>query len=349
MTAGIRNTWDRQTEYADNIRVTTSPSGPIAFACSRAQTPAGAGAELLFNRACTRSFTERSSEPTWLVNLDYKPNEDILVYAKYARGYRGGGINEANFGAETWDPEFVDSYELGLKSTFRGAVHGTFNITGFWNDFRDQQASVFIPQCVSGNPGCTNPAPTGINGIQNIGKSRLKGIEVDGSVTVFDSLRVDVGYAYLDAKVRGGRVPFCDNTRFICSQASFLDAGTVLPFAPKNRVTVTGTYTLPLDASIGDISFGATFTHTDKQFNGHSSDDAFAAGAIPFNANITPATDLLNLNVNWKSVAGSPFDLALFATNVTKEKYYVAAANGLQTLGGEFLILGQPRISMACG
>lgn len=344
VTGGIRNTWDWQREYADNIRVTPSPTGPAGFSCSRAETPAGAGEELLLNRACTRVFTEKSSKPTWLINLDYKPNQDILVYAKYARGYRGGGINEANFGAETWNPEFIDSYEIGLKANFRGAVSGFFNITGFWNDFKDQQATVTIPQCVGTDPGCDNPAPTGINGIQNIGKSRLRGIEVDASATFFDSLRLDVGYAYLDAKVREGSPPFCDPTRFRCDEASFLEAGTALPFAPKNRLTVTGTYTLPLDESMGELSIGATYTHTDKQFTGHSNDSAFAAGAIPFNASLAPATDLLNLNLNWKRVAGSQFDLALFATNVTNEKYHVSAANGLSTLGGEFLILGQPRM-----
>jgi iron complex outermembrane receptor protein len=344
ITGGIRNTWDWQKEDADNVRITPSPTGPVAYACSRAVTPPGAGPDLLYNGACTRSFVEKSSKPTWLVGLDFKPNEDMLLYAKYARGYRGGGINEANFGAETWSPEYVDAYEIGYKMTLRGPVKGNFAIAGFWNEFRDQQTSVFIPQCVAGDPGCANPAPTGINGIQNVGKSRLRGIELDGSLTFFDSLRFDFGYAYLDAKVTGGSVPFCDSSRFRCDEASFLTAGTRLPFAPKNRFTVTGTYTLPLDESIGRLSVGATFTHTDKQFSGHGSDAAFAMGAIPFNASLSPATDLLNLNLNWRDVGGSPFDLALFATNVTKEKYYVASSNGLATLGGDALVLGEPRM-----
>ena len=57
------------------------------------------------------------------------------------------GINEANVGVETWQPEYVNAYEMGVKTSFHGAVRGTFNIAGFWNDFTDQQASVFIPQC----------------------------------------------------------------------------------------------------------------------------------------------------------------------------------------------------------
>ena len=346
LTGGIRNTWDWQQETADNIRVVTSATGPVAFSCSRAVTPAGASIALLSNGACGlgRTFTTSSHKPTWLIDLDYKPTENVLAYAKYARGYRGGGINEANFGAETWQPETVDDYELGLKTSYHGAVQATFNIDGFWNQFKNQQATVTIPQCTANIPGCTNPAPTGINGIQNVGRSRLRGVEIDGSLLLTSQLRFDLGYAYLDAKVTGSSLPFCDNTRFICSQAAFLTAGSILPFAPKNRVTVTGTYTLPVDQSLGDISVGATFTHTAEYFTTHADDAAFAAGATPFNAGLSPSTNLLNLNLNWRNIAGRPVDLALYATNVTNEKYFVATANGLSTVGAEYILLGEPRM-----
>ena len=361
LTAGIRNTWDRQRENADNITVVPSVAGPTAYRCSRAVTPTpNPGAALLTNGACGigRSFKTESSKPTWLINLDFKPTDDILVYAKYARGYRGGGINEANFGFETWVPEYVDNYEVGLKTSFSsGDVRGTFNIDGYWNQFRDQQVSVFIPQClpatnaqglpqVGGRATCTTPAPTGINGIQNVGKSRLRGIEADGSVSIGDMWRFEFGYAYNDAKVTdgGSRLPNCDNTRFNCDQAVFLTKGTILPFAPKNRITVTGTFNLPVPAEVGKVSLSAIFTHTDKYFSNHGNDKAFAAGVVPFNASIAPATNLLNLNLTWTDVAGSPIDLAVFATNVTGQKYYVSSSNGLASSGAEWLILGAPRM-----
>jgi iron complex outermembrane recepter protein len=339
ITGGIRNTWEYAHVDANNVRVVPGPNGLTSAMCSRAVTPLR-GAQLINNPVCTRSFTSESNRPTWLINLDYKPNEDMLLYAKWARGYRGGGVNEANFGIETWQPEKLDTYEVGLKASFRGSVSGNVNIAGFWNEFKDQQTSVFIPACTN-SPLC---APTGINGIQNVGKSRIRGVEVDGSLIVLDDLRFDFGYAYLDAVVTGGSVPFCDDTRFICSQAAFLSTGTRLLFAPKNRFTVTATYTLPLNRSIGTISLGATFTHTDEQFQTHTNDLPFALGAIPENYGLLPATDLLNLNLNWKGVAGSPIDLALFATNVTNEKYRVATAGGLPSVGAEFMVLGEPRM-----
>ena len=350
LTAGIRNTWDWVKEAGDNIRVGASPAGPTSFSCSRGAPNAALGAALLTNGVCTRTFITKSHKPTWLIDLDYKPTSNILLYAKYARGYRGGGINEANFGAETWQPETIDSYEIGAKTSWHHAgVSGSFNIAAFLNDFKDQQTSVFIPQCVPlGSPGgratCTAPAFTGINGIQNVGKSRLKGVEVDATLMPFRGFRLDFGLAYLSAKVTGGSVPFCDNAHFECAAASFLAPGSILPFAPQTRMTVTGTYTLPLDPSLGEISIGATFTHTDEQFFSHADDSFFNAGIIPFNPSLLPATDLLNLNFNWKGIAGTPLDLAIFATNVTKEKYWVGAGNALTTTGADFIILGEPRM-----
>ena len=43
-------------------------------------------------------------------------------------------------------------------------------------------------------------------------------------------------------------------------------------------------------------------------------------------------------------MAGSRVDLALFATNVTREKYWVAPAGSISTLGAEYLFLGEPRM-----
>jgi iron complex outermembrane receptor protein len=348
VTAGLRYTWDWQKEVADNISVVPSATGAVSYRCARTVTPTpNPGAALLTSGVCGlgRTFVVKSQEPTWMIDLEYKPTPDILAYAKYSRGYRAGGINENAVGAETWDPEKVDNYELGVKTSFHGAVQGTFAVNGFWNNFTDQQATVFIPQCTAVIATCTNPATAGINGIQNIGTSRIRGIEVEGTVVLFEDLRLDLGYAYLDAKVTGGSVPFCDNRSFICSQAAFLSAGSELPYAPKNRITIAATYNLPLDDKWGEFSIGAIFTHTDKQFSNHAGDSAFAAGAIPFNASIAPSTDLLNFNLNWKRVAGSPADLAVFVTNVTNEKYHVSSAGtGLSSTGADFILLGQPRM-----
>ena len=160
----------------------------------------------------------------------------------------------------------------------------------------------------------------------------------------FEGFRFEAGYTYLDAKVKESNVPSCDSTRYACPDAVYLVAGDELFYSPKHRVTVTGTYTLPLDESIGKIAVGATFVHTAKQYFSHNSDHGFLVGAIPFNSSRLDATNLLTLNMNWTNVAGAPIDLSLFATNVTNRKYRVAGTNSLATLGADNAILGEPRM-----
>jgi iron complex outermembrane receptor protein len=354
ITAGIRQTWDRETEWADNTRVGVSPTGPTSYSCTRAVTPAAPnnGSALLYNGYCGigRTFSVSSSKPTWLIDLEYKPSHDMMVYAKYARGYRAGGVNEANVGAETWLPEKVDDYEIGVKTSFHGTLSGTFNIDGYWNEFKNQQTSVSIPNCVAvrdinGNitNGCTNGAPTGISGIENIGSSRMRGIEVDGTLA-YGPFRLDYGYSYLEAKVKSAGVPNCDTTRYACASATFFAPGSTLTYSPKNRVTLTGTYTLPVDPKIGKISVAVTYTHTDSQINTTLDALAYSKGYLSFDPGISPATDLVNLAVNWKDIAGAPVDVSFFATNLTNQKYWVASANALTTLGAEAVMLGEPRM-----
>lgn len=83
------------------------------------------------------------------LELDYKPTENILLYASTAKGSKGPGyINGtlAFFGDEPVDnvgygPEKLRSYEVGFKS-----VLAQFNASAFYYDYQDFQAVNFINQ-----------------------------------------------------------------------------------------------------------------------------------------------------------------------------------------------------------
>jgi iron complex outermembrane receptor protein len=113
----------------------------------------------------------------------------------------------------------------------------------------------------------------------------------------------------------------------------------------KNKFEVEGNYTLPLPASIGRIIFGATFTHTDKQLTNYNYLDPAVVALFGQNLSHLPSTDLLNLNLSWNSLAGSPVDLAFFVTNVTQQHYYTFIPGlGSAQLGMESAALGLPRM-----
>ena len=91
-------------------------------------------------------------EVTGRIGVDWSPDltftEDTLVYAFYSRGYKGGGLNPPQpAGAEvfppTFDPEFINSYEIGTKNTLAdGAVQ--LNATGFFYDYEGYQITQII-------------------------------------------------------------------------------------------------------------------------------------------------------------------------------------------------------------
>jgi len=330
VTGGIRYTIDHEQLDSRYTRLRFfTPTSPVLVCNDTVRLFTGKpGTPLVVTSPsqCQETFKTSSKKPTWLIDVDYKPIDDMLLYAKYARGYRQGGINPLNVGLETWAPESLDSYEVGAKFSFSGALRGYFNVAGFWNDLTNQQVQAnAIAKAGSGAAGG--------NVIVNIGKSRIAGIEVEASVTPITGFKLDLGYTYLDTKLVAQTAPTLPAESVYSSIVPRGTIGGVLNLSPKNRVTLTGTYSLPLDSSIGDVSIGATFTHTDRQ----QVDATSILGVLP-------ATDLLNVNLNWNNIGDKPIDLALFATNVTKKVYPVGVGSGWAASGFETLIMGQPRI-----
>ena len=78
--------------------------------------------------------------------LDYQIDNDHLVYASYSRGYKSGGINPplslAGLVPESFEPEFVDAFEVGYKNTFGNAF--TLNLTGFYYKYGGLQISRIV-------------------------------------------------------------------------------------------------------------------------------------------------------------------------------------------------------------
>lgn len=331
LTGGIRYTIDKTKATAQNVTIFfPAPNFPVTTCTDvlRFQGPGGTPLVVSDRSQCEARFSTKSERPTWLVGLDYKPSDDMLLYAKYARGYRQGSINPGNVGLETWSPEKVDTYEVGAKTSFRGAVQGNFNVAGFYNDFNDQQ----LQGNLVNKPGTPR---TGGTAIINAGKSRIWGIEVDSSLSPFEDFRVDLGYTYLNTKLLRIDIPTLPPSSPFAAIVPTAITGDPLSYSPRNRVTLTGTYTLPLDQSVGRISVGATYTYT-------SSQNAIARTASPFYK--LPATNLLNLNAQWEGIAGLPIDISAFVTNVTNERYPVALGGNWLFAGFQSANIGAPRM-----
>lgn len=166
-----------------------------------------------------------------------------------------------------------------------------------------------------------------------MGKSRIYGVEIDTAVTLFDSLKLEAGYTYLNTRLKSIVIPTLPPESPFLEVTPTARAGEELALSPKHRVSATATYALPLDESIGRVSVGATYVYTDKQ-----------VAVLSSPLGILPSTHLLNLNANWEGVAGSPVDLSFFMTNVTNKAYPVNVLNGYSSAGFDGYIVNQPRM-----
>jgi len=334
LTAGIRYTWDRQ--QSDTAQISylfptfPVPVGPPTASCTRGNTSLP---------DCALQLSQKSSAPTWLVGLDFKPVEDLLLYAKYARGYRTGGIkSDAPVAFSVFRPEKVDAYEIGLKSSFRGPVRGNFNVAAFYNDFSDQQLQVGFADNPAVNGGVSATA-----GPVNAGRSRIYGVEVEAGLNPFDGLSLNASYAYLNTRIKSVDLPQLPPTDPYIVSSTVLP-GDQLALAPKHKVVLAANYMLPLGEGMGAVSVGATYSHTGKQRVNYAARDAASIAANGGrDIGVLAPIDLLNLNFDWRRIAGSPVDLSLFMTNVTKERYYTFTPGLFAVAGFEVANLGEPQ------
>lgn len=86
--------------------------------------------------------------------LDWMPSDNVMAYASYARGYKGGGANPPRADidqtvvqyhpqAEVFDPEYLNAFELGVKTSLLDRKLRV-NATAFYYDYQDYQVSQIV-------------------------------------------------------------------------------------------------------------------------------------------------------------------------------------------------------------
>ncbi len=276
---------------------------------------------------------QESEAPTGLLELQYRPTPEVMVYLKAVRGYRQGGVNlAADAGVDTHGEEKVDTWELGAKTEFDWLIPGRFNIAIFDNDFTDMQMQT----------GYVSPSAGPTTALFNAGEARIQGVEFDGMLQLLEGLTLSFGYAWLDTelveqdqsgnqeKVEAAGGPIAGMT-FVPSA----DVGDELPFTPERSWNLTLNYRLPVAAEVGRISVGATYAYTGMQRVTASSDSPFS---------VLGDFAVLNMNLRWADIFSTPLDLSLFVTNVNDTEYETYRSGSYSALGFDSRLPGLPRM-----
>lgn len=323
-TLGLRYTVDNTRADFNRVAYVNFPAfppgGAPAFGYCNDGSIAAVGTS---QAACKQHESQHSEAPTWLFDVDYLPTPDVMIYAKYSRGYRQGNIvAPAPPGFQAYDPEKVDAYEIGSKTTFYGPIPGTFNVSFFYNKLKDQQLQMgFVP-----NPGTPG---TGTTAIVNAGQSTIQGAELETTLKLTEDLTFTLGYTYLDTHVDSIEEASLQGWGVTPS----VEEGGHLTFSPRHTAVTGLSYRLPLPLEVGDVSLGATYSFTSAQLSTTGS---------PFAE--LDARQLLNLNAGWKGMYGSAFDTSFFVTNALNKKYINYVSGLYEHVGAEFGTVGEPRM-----
>ena len=264
--------------------------------------------------------------------VDYKPGDDIMLYASAAKGVRSGGFNTANPVSATgilasevpYEEETNWTYEAGVKSRlFDRAL--TLNLSFFHTDWQDAQVSGFTQ-----NPTAVNP----VRIVQNAGAIKANGIEAQADVTL-DIFGFGGSFIYSDPKFQAGS--------YEGSQIAQCRIGTAAPFT-----SATG---CPAIISVSTANGGTQFVPTleglrpqravKTQWNLHATVDAPLSGDWAFSGRIdvnhtgAAYSNLLNtislgsrtLTNLRLAVDNGRYSAALWATNLFDKAYVQNSIN----------------------
>lgn len=117
---------------------------------------------------CNSDGKESWTEFTPRISLDYNWNDDVMTYLSWSRGFRSGGFNgrattPSSMGP--YDPEIVDSYEVGLRSNLLND-RLLFNATFFRSEYQDKHESEIYQFGAATETVVNNAAEATIDGIE---------------------------------------------------------------------------------------------------------------------------------------------------------------------------------------
>jgi iron complex outermembrane receptor protein len=287
LTLGGRYTHETRSRAADQITTAAADGSievgpgvtvPLAIGDQLGPVVPFPKSDLVYNR-----FTPRLA-------LDHEFTSDVLGYVSFNRGFKSGGYNPAIYGETllggfTFQPEKLDAYEIGIKSTWLDQ-RVRMNGAAFYYNYSNIQLPFVIDTTV-----------LTINGA----KARIYGVDGDFEVRISSALRLTGGlqaindeYLEFPAAPTGtpqGGVPL----------VSASAKGHKLSFVPSTTVNAGFDYTIAHVAR-GSANLGVNAAYNSGYY------------LSPDNLHRQDAFVFLNATAKWTSA--SRFSIGLYGKNL---------------------------------
>jgi iron complex outermembrane receptor protein len=310
LSGGLRYTDDEKT--ADILRITGNTAPP------------GIGLPqfvLIPNTIVAAEAQEWSPK----ISVDYQFTDTIMGYVQLSTGFRGGGFGPRPANPEqvaSFDPEFVDNFEVGVKTDW---LDGRLRFNGdlYLMENTDRQ---------SATQTCAPCAPVVVAWFRtvNTGESRNWGIETEILAEPVDNLRIDFSLGYQNYKVTDVgtaaglfvRVPDTSGDPSIRGDIMYS------PRTPEWNLGLGISYQFHMAG--GTLTPRLDYTWQDDIWFGTNP----VAGIVNEQDGRQPAYGVVNARVTWDS-PNSDWSLSGYALNLADEYYFYGKLSLLANSGRE--------------
>src|SRR3569833_1852686 len=231
--------------------------------------------------------------------VEYQWTENLMTYAQWSTGFRGGGVYPRPFikqEAVPFGTETVHSTEVGIKTDFLDH-HVRVNAAGFYSQYEN---IVFVntQPLIINNVSNQNSPPV------NVCAAHIMGVDAEVEARPFGGLQIDASASYLKF-----------NFTEINQNASVLIQGVSLntkePYAPDRQFNIGMQYVLPLGTA------GNVIPRLDANYQS----DFFTDISNSALGHVGGRT-LANARITWNSMS-QDWETAVAVTNLTDHFYYI--------------------------
>jgi len=266
--------------------------------------PTGPTAAAVYDSSIRGNDEWKSTTPR--ATVDFKLNEDVTLFAIWAKGYKPGGFNGAvaiTNGRpldESFKQEESVNYELGMKSQLMDR-RLTLNVSVFKMTIDDIQLTTPITNATTG-------AVTSIS--TNQGDGEIKGLEIESRFAATDDLTIGFTYALADTEFTNGIDDFqfqitsgggifnpanpTDPARNLNGRGNGSIVGNPFPLAAKHTASLTADYSRPVFGGGYRLYVNSDLSYTSKK-NIQVHNTAYTGSALLMGARVGIETD------NWRA------------------------------------------------
>ena len=199
------------------------------------------------------NFSDFSPE----VGIEWRPTEQLMLYAVYSEGFKAGAGQASITAADIVDPEQIENYEFGLKSSWFNQTLQV-NLAGYFYTLEGLQISRTRP----------NPVGGFVTVFENAAITKAHGVELDARWQPVEQFQLDASVSYLNSEFDefSSRDPL-DPVNLNPATAVLVDlAGKATRYSPEWTYNIHATYDWPL-ANGGMVTFAGDVSYKDDQFH----------------------------------------------------------------------------------